>query len=200
MLVFAKAPVPGEVKTRLSPAVGATVAAQIYRCLLQRTLEQACAANVGPVSLIATPDCTHPELRALASRYGLRTGIQRGANLGERMFNALSDGLDHSGKCLLLGSDCINLTAADVVEAAIALEHDKDAVLAPSGDGGYVALGTQRVDWRLFKDIRWSTSVVAAQTRDAILALGWQLHELRVLRDLDNPCDLALIPRAWWLP
>jgi len=199
-LIFAKAPVPGQVKTRLSRAVGPTASARIYERLLRRTVEQVVAADLGPVCLVATPDCTHPVLSALLRDHGLVGAVQNGGDLGERMFNAMQDALASRLPCILVGSDCLDLKAGDLRRAAGALRSGVDVVLGPSVDGGYVLIGARRLDRRLFHGIAWSTPGVMEQTRHAILALGWTHLELRWFRDVDVPRDLALIPRCWRVP
>lgn len=199
-LIFAKAPVPGQVKTRLCRAIGARMAARIYVRLLERTVEQAVRASLGPVWLVGAPDCTHPVLADLVQCYGLVAAVQQGEDLGQRMLNAMRVADEAGSGSILIGSDCLDLDASDLRDAGEALASGAQVVLGPSGDGGYVLIGARRVDAGLFRDMPWSSPRVLQQTRHAILALGWSHRELRVFRDLDVARDLALIPRHWRLP
>ncbi len=200
IVVFAKAPIAGQVKTRLSPAVSPAVAAQIYAHMLEHTVRAASSAGLGPVWLHAAPSAAHPAVARLASRYGLRTAEQRGDGLGERMLNAMRDVLGHAAACVLVGADCPDLAATDFHAAAAALSGAADLVLGPTVDGGYALIGARKTHPALFANMDWSTRGVAAETRRRAGDLGLRLHSLRLLRDIDEARDLALIPRAWRLP
>ena len=69
--------------------------------------------------------------------------------------------------------------------------------MVPAEDGGYVLLGMNSFDPSLFSSIPWSTSRVAALTRQQISQLGWTLAELPVLPDIDEPEDLRWLPASW---
>ena len=100
--VFAKAPRPGEAKTRLISVLGAVGAARLQRRLTLRALATAFRATVGPVDLWCAPDMSHRFFRAL-HREGLPTQNQCGTDLGDRMLAAFSA---NSGPLLLMGTDC----------------------------------------------------------------------------------------------
>jgi len=190
ILIFAKAPEPGRVKTRLIPILGAQGAADLHARLLTDTLARLAPARLAPVELWCAPDPGRAPFPELASRYRLGLHPQRGADLGARMLDAAADALARSGAVVLIGTDCPPLGEAYLARALASLRR-ADAVLGPAQDGGYVLLGLKRAAPELFSSIPWGTDRVAATTRDRMDTLGWDWAELPVLWDLDRPDDLT---------
>ncbi len=193
LIIFAKAPVPGQVKTRLIPALGADGAAGLYKRMLRRTVDTACQADIGTIELYCTPDTGHEEFRALSRRYSLVSYPQRGPDLGSRMYQAMARALRHNTKVVLVGCDCPQIEVSDLIQADASLTSTCPLVLGPARDGGYVLLGARKLDPRLFSDIPWGTARVLTLTRQRARQLGWQLHELRMFQDVDRPEDLPFI-------
>jgi len=189
VVVFAKAPQPGKVKTRLVAAIGAEAAARLHARLVERALVTAITAGCGPVELHASP-AQHTFLRALARRHGIRLRRQAQGDVGERMYEAFRRGLRSHARMVLMGSDCPALAAADV-RRAVRLLRGCDAVIAPAEDGGYPLLGLARNSPALFGGVAWSTAAVMRQTRERLAALGWRWRELRTVWDVDRPEDLV---------
>jgi len=185
--VFAKAPVPGQVKTRLVPLLGEESAAELHSTLVRRALATACAASLGPVSLWCMPDTGHPFFRACAQAYGVGLEAQKGGHLGERMARALEAMLAR-GPALLIGSDCPALTADDLHAAARSLATH-DAVIQPAEDGGYVLVGLSRPVPGLFEGIRWGEGRVMRDTRVRLRAAGATWREFPARWDVDRPND-----------
>ena len=104
--------------------------------------------------------------------------------------------LSNDESVLLIGTDCPGLTAERLREVAKALSTS-DAVMVPAVDGGYVALGLRRFDPRVFEDIPWSTSEVAARTLARFADLGWKHCVLATEHDIDEPSDLRHVPATW---
>ena len=191
ILVFAKAPVPGRVKTRLVSALGEAGAAQLHRHLVERTLDTSSAAGVGAIELCCAPDTDDPYFVACAKRYRLSLGAQGEGDLGARMRRALERALAAGTPALLIGCDCPALTPAYLREAADALGGGSDAVFGPAEDGGYVLVGLARMPSApLFEDIAWGTATVMPETRVRLQHLGWRWQELATLWDVDRPEDL----------
>ncbi len=188
ILVFAKAPVAGKVKTRLIPALGAEGAAQLASQMLERTLTEAAAANVGTVELCADPAPDDVAWQRLGNGAD-SVSAQGEGDLGERLARAARRGLKGGQKVLLIGTDCPDLDRERLRAAALRLD-DHDAVIYPAADGGYVLLGLGRYDSSLFAEIAWSTPIVAKETIDRIRDLGWSLHVGETLHDVDEPADL----------
>ncbi len=188
IVIFAKAPVPGRVKTRLIPALGADGAADLAREMLARTVEEALATGLA-VELCGEPDAA----RWHGARAGLALTAQGGGGLGERLAAAAERVLEEE-PVLLIGSDCPELDRRRLQRAAAALDGH-DAVIHPAHDGGYALLGLRRFDSSVFEGIEWSTPVVAEQTIARIGALGWALRRGETLRDVDEPEDLVHLRR-----
>jgi hypothetical protein len=189
ILIFAKSPEPGRVKTRLVPALGPQGAADLQSHLLAETVARLAAAPLAQVELWCDPHPERAPFLELADRYGLALRRQRGADLGERMLVAASEALGRSSAAVLVGTDCPPLDAAYLGRALKKLDG-RDAVLGPAEDGGYVLLGLKRAAGELFRDIPWGTDRVAEITRARMMALSWGWAELPELWDVDRPEDL----------
>ena len=204
IVVIAKAPQPGRVKTRLIPALGAggaaALAARMLACTLVAAFEAAGAADtadpaLGVVELCASPAPGDPAWQGVVVPAGLRWSAQGEGDLGARMAGAARRVLAGGERVLLIGTDCPALDAACLRTAAEALD-EVEAVIVPSFDGGYVLLGLRRFDPSLFEGIAWSTSTVAAATRVRLDALAWSYQVLPALQDIDVPADLVHLPSA----
>ena len=189
IVVFAKAPVPGRVKTRLIPALGETGAAQLAERMLEQALQQALAAAVGPVELCMSPAPDAPEWAGIALPAGIETSDQGEGDLGARMARAVQRATAQGGAVLLTGTDCPDLTAERLRVAAARLAGH-DAVLHRAEDGGYPLLGLRAFDASLFQSMPWSTAAVADLTLQRLAALGWTVWVGDTLRDIDEPADL----------
>lgn len=186
--IFARAPVPGSVKTRLIPALGAVGAARLAQRMLADTVDHALAAGLAATELCATP---HPDDPSWAGHLppGVHLSDQGVGDLGQRLGAAALRVIHGGERVLLIGTDCPALDAHRLGEAAAQLESH-DCVIHPARDGGYVLLGLARYDPSLFGDIAWSTDTVAATTIARIRALGWSLFVGDTLNDIDEPADL----------
>ncbi|RMG35245.1 MAG: glycosyltransferase [Gammaproteobacteria bacterium] len=191
ILIFARAPVPGRVKTRLVPVLGAEGACALYVDCLKQTVALACDAALAPVSLHCTPDASHPLFTRLAEKYPLTLAVQQGVNLGARMAAAARRALTHASAALLIGSDVPPLGARHLSEALQRLYEGDAVVMAPAEDGGYVLLGLRQPQPQLFTDMPWGSDRVAELTRWRCRRMGLRLGELETLWDLDRPEDLA---------
>jgi len=191
VIVFARAPSPGAVKTRLIPVLGAEGAAALHARLAEQALETACAASLARVELHGTPDIDDPFLRSCARQFAAVLVAQTGADLGARMRAAFESVLARHPRALLIGSDCPALTAHHLRQADEALRDGADAVFVPCEDGGYALIGLTRVHARLFDGIAWGSETVMAETRARLRALGWRWRELETLWDVDRPEDYA---------
>jgi hypothetical protein len=192
--VFARAPVPGFAKTRLIPVLGADGAAALQARLTAHAVATACAAAVGPVTLWATADASHPSFRASAAQYAIALAPQPDGDIGARMLAAV---IAAGGPVLVIGSDCPALTPGHLRTAAVLLREGIDVVLLPADDGGYVLIGLRRPQPALFAGIAWSTETVAAETRRRMARLGLSWREPARLWDVDRPEDLTRAPQLF---
>lgn len=194
LVLFAKAPQAGAVKTRLIPALGAHGAAALARQMLSLTLREALAAQIGPVELCMSPAPHDPAWRDVEIPAAVLRSDQGDGDLGERMARAVQRvTTQHRQPVLLFGTDCPGLTAARLTEAGERLlAHD--AVLVPATDGGYVLIGLKAAFPELFTQMRWSTSTVAFDTLRRMAALKLRVWQAPPLHDIDEPADLAHWP------
>lgn len=190
LLVFAKAPTPGRVKTRLIRRLGPRGAAALYRGLLRRTLRTATTARLCPVQLWCAPDSQHGFFSRCRRRYGVTLHRQSDGDLGARMQRALTLVLRRHACALLIGADCPSLTEAGLRAALTALAQGQDAVVGPAEDGGYVLIGLRRPGAALFRTIPWGSGTVLAATRRRLRRAGLTWLELPLGWDVDRPADV----------
>ncbi|UUZ67534.1 TIGR04282 family arsenosugar biosynthesis glycosyltransferase [Polaromonas sp. P2-4] len=200
LVIFAKAPQPGAVKTRLIPALGADGAATLARAMLDHTLQQALAAGLEAVELCMSPAPDDPAWRGVALHETVECTAQGNGDLGERMGRAMQRAhTSHQGPVLLIGTDCPALTSEHLHEAARQLTQH-DAVLLPVADGGYVLIGLKAPCPAIFTHMPWSTSTVAAETLRRLAALGLRVWQGPMLHDIDEPADLVHLPAGFIAP
>ena len=192
ILVFARAPIAGQAKTRLAPRLGAWGAARLQARLTLHALRTALACGCGPVELHVT--ARHRLLSLHANRLGVAMRVQRGRDLGERMHLALR----RARAAILIGTDCPALRPADLVRAARLLQAGSDVVLAPAEDGGYVLIAARRVSGRLFEGVEWGSADVYASTVERLAELDYRWRALRRMRDIDRPQDLGELRSLRW--
>jgi rSAM/selenodomain-associated transferase 1 len=196
--IFARAPVPGEAKTRLIPLLGAEGAARLQEQLIGAALAKATAVQGAACTLWVAGDLSHARVRAAAARHAVPIEPQRGADLGARMLGAMTHTLAQQSGCLLIGTDCPALTTQHLEQAADALATH-DVVLGPADDGGYVLIGLRQPRADLFDGIAWGTAEVLQSTRARIARAHLRAWELPSLPDLDTPADYRQAQARGWL-
>ncbi len=187
--VFARRPVAGRVKTRLSPALPEPLALELYRALLGDALAAAAEARAGTRTLwwAGAPGAT----RAFALPAGFEVREQGAGDLGARLERACAAMLRGPGdRAVIIGADCPDL-GADCLDAAFGSLAAHDLVLGPARDGGYTLIGLKRPAPELFRGVAWGTGAVLAQTMERARALGLTVAHLETLDDLDTPADLV---------
>lgn len=189
IIIFAKAPWPGLAKTRLIPALGAEGAAQLAQHMLSNTVTAAVAAAVGPVELCVTPAIDDPAWRGFEPDPAIIISHQGDGDLGQRMARAAQRALAQGQPTLLIGTDCAEMSAALLQQAAARLASS-DSVIYPTADGGYALLGLTVFADALFCGIAWSTDSVAADTIAKMHVADWRVNIGATLHDIDTPDDL----------
>ena len=184
IIVFARAPVAGQVKTRLIPRLGPAGAARLQRRLIRAAVRM--ARTVAPTEVHITR--MHSWLRTL----GVPLRLQRGRDLGERMYHALR----RQNFAILIGSDAPALRPADLRRAARWLRGGTDVVLAPAEDGGYALIAARRIEPEVFAGIRWGADDVLARTLDNLRRCGLRYRLLRSVWDVDRPEDIDRLRTA----
>lgn len=203
LIIFAKAPVAGLAKTRLTPALGASGAAALAARLLQHTVEQALALNPDHVELCVSPTLEHPAfVKAVAVSHAktpanpLKLTLQGEGDLGERMDRALTRALQNHTHVLLIGTDAPALDAPMLHAAARALQTH-EAVFVPAFDGGYALVGLAQPAPDLFTAMAWSTPQVMEHTGQRAEQAGLRWTVLPPVADIDEPDDLVHLPKGW---
>jgi rSAM/selenodomain-associated transferase 1 len=210
VVIFAKAPVPGRVKTRLAADLGAEAAAALQEALILDTadvvVEAALALGLAsPFCAAAEPE-DEPVLASMLPA-AFRVVPQGSGDLGARLARVLGRLTEGRAGAVALGADCPDLAPRHVAAAVAALRNG-DAVLGPAEDGGCWSIGVARPLRAAFAHVPWSTSGVHEALRERLGAAGASVVELERLRDVDRRDDLLRwssrpgpgFPRtrAWW--
>jgi uncharacterized protein len=197
LAVFARAPEPGRVKTRLSPALPPDLACDLYRAMLRDTFEATTEAHADERYVY----WAEQKSSVSAPTDGLQVRVQQGADLGARLdhaFGELLRALDD--RVVIMGADCPGLDAAALRSAFEALES-RDLVLGPTRDGGYYLVGLRRPAPQIFRGIAWSTEQVLDQTLERARDAKLTIAALDELEDLDTPEALVRwLGQAAWEP
>lgn len=198
LLVFLKAPLPGQVKTRLAAGVGKEVALAAYRAMAANVLDAADASGL-PTTIHFAPA---GELAAVEDLCGQARHFrpQAAGDLGARMAVALTEAFAEDARAaLLVGSD-LPLVTGDLLAQAATRLATADAVLGPASDGGYYAIGFTRAGFcpDVFVGMPWSTPEVGARTRAVLRAAGRRLALLPELPDCDDAADLLRLAASPW--
>ena len=197
VIVFAKNPIPNEVKTRLVPTLSPEQAATLYAAFLADWCEA--LAELPDIDLVIayTPTDAQPDLQALIGDDAIYIP-QVGINLGERLTSATQWAAEHGWtKILLVGSDSPTLPISYISEA-ITLLDTRNIVIGPSVDGGYYLIGfsvealATTIPY-VFEDIAWSTAKVFQQTVTRIREAKVTLGLLQLWYDIDRSEDLAFL-------
>jgi rSAM/selenodomain-associated transferase 1 len=191
LIIFAKEPAPGQVKTRLCPPLSPQAAARLYRQFLEDVLEEMARLTQMTIALAYTPASARPFFHHLAAP-GLPLTAQAGKDLGERLRQAFAWGFAQGVQTVLIrNSDSPDLPGRLVLVAREALDRGQaQVVLGPSPDGGYYLVGLQSPQPQLFHDITWSGPTVLADTLARAASLGLTVHLLPPWPDIDTCDDL----------
>ena len=187
LALFARPPVPGRAKTRLSPALPSALAAAVSAALVEDSASAVAAARAHERSV------WWAEPPGEVSVAGLHAHLQVGHDLGERLVHTFGVLLRSSAdRALVVGSDTPGLEPAHL-DHAFSLLDAHDVVLGPARDGGYWCIGLRKLSAALFRDIPWSTSGVLEATLARAREAGLAVAPADTLDDLDTPADLARV-------
>ena len=189
LVVFARHPVAGRVKTRLTPAMPAAHVAALYAAMLADTLAAGAACCAAVREIWWADEQEDENAFEVPSPFAQRR--QPAGDLGARLAAASAALLAAPGaRVVIIGSDAPALSAAHL-DAAFAALREHDVVLGPAGDGGYWLIGLSRAAPELFDGIAWSTDAVLRETRARADRGSLRVAMLPTLADLDTPADLA---------
>ena len=188
VLVFCKAPVLGQVKTRLAKDIGDQQALHVYQRMLSQNLEIVSQlADVQP--MIVTTDISHTFFTPWLKK-GFLITAQVNGDLGERLLAAFAQALHPYRQVILIGVDSFDITDQHL-QLAIEKMQTHDAVITPVDDGGYILIGLKHLSAQLFEEMQWSTPQVYEQTMRRFEQLGLDVFQLPRLRDVDELADLG---------
>ncbi len=189
ILLFAREPVYGKVKTRLHEAIGPRKAFQLYCAMLRYQVRRLQDANLAPWELWVSGNPDNPQIRSMDLKVPVRR--QQGDDLGERMRAAVAEALKESAAVLLLGTDCPSVDVDYLEDALRQLRGGRQAVIGPADDGGYVLLGLRECREELFIDIPWGTARVLSTTLERLENGGVDYGLLATRWDVDRADDLV---------
>jgi len=188
LIVFAKPPEPGQVKTRLTAQLTPEEAASLYRAFLLDALDQYTALDADVRLYLFAPAGT--TLHAAPASVTHHT--QQGATLGDRMRHAFAETLDAGyQRAVVIGTDHPTLPSAFIKRAFSELHASPAVVIGPSTDGGYYLLGMNAFFPELFAAMRYSHGDVFADTLDRASRTDARLNILPAWYDVDEPEDLT---------
>ncbi|MGB0166528.1 MAG: TIGR04282 family arsenosugar biosynthesis glycosyltransferase [Luteibaculum sp.] len=190
LIIFAKNPEKGKVKTRLAKDLGSNEALTWYLRLLKRTETAIQGLTAEKTVYWSKAEPLHPPA---FYRDEFAHKVQQGENLGDKMSQAIEDQFRKGYDALvIIGTDCWDLKPKHI-EEAYQLLRKNDVVMGPAKDGGYYLLGMNRYHPELFENVPWSTEEVANVTRKACQKLELSMAEIETLNDVDKVHDLPLI-------
>ncbi len=193
LVVFARTPTLGKVKTRLEPSLDQAECLSLHRAMVADTarLARQAAEQLACSIEIRFPDPLSSDEDILPQLDGLTIARQQGDSLGERLVHAFQDRL-HRGaaRVVIIGSDSPTMTI-EYLEHAFQVLATKEMVLGPAADGGYILIGCSALRIRPFQGISWGTDQVLAQTVKKLRKLRIPYALLRTGHDLDTYEDLT---------
>ena len=187
LIVFARNPRLGKIKTRLAKSIGNKNALKVYLHLLEHTAhvvgELKCVKHIYYDSFIEKDDIFNVK--------DFNKNIQVGDDLGIKMYNSLKDVFGQwAEKVLIIGTDCFELKASVIDKAFEALDNN-DAVIGPAKDGGYYLLGLKQLKKEYFTNKLWSKENVFLDTLLDFKRLNMTYFVLEQLNDVDVKDDLG---------
>ena len=195
LVVFARTPELGKVKTRLCPPLSSQQALILHTALVEDTLENASSLNRSTKKLILFSKPLSAPSRLIAVPADWDQGIQPPGNLGVRISSVIKSHLAISDcKLVIIGSDSPTLPYNLIQEAFEILNHS-EIVLGPTEDGGYYLVGCSRWIPGMFMNIAWGTELVFNQTKKALDSEGIQYDVLPRWYDVDRYDDLVRLQK-----
>jgi len=187
LILFARDPILGKVKTRLSPFLPDETILELYICFLRDSLDLIRQVENADLFVGIAPSNQSGFFNGLAETE-LHLFVQEGQDLGDKMRQAIADRFAEGyEKVVIIGSDSPSLPVTYIKRA---LSSDKDLILGPSTDGGYYLIGMCRKMTEVFEGVTWGKENVLHETCERLMHEGADLELLPVWYDIDNPQDL----------
>lgn len=195
LYLFAKAPQPGKVKTRMQPALGGESCAALATRMLEQSAARVGESWPGPKILCVAPDRQHPLFQRLAAKFGFSLLEQADCDLGGRMLAALQHGLAGCDRAVVMGCD-VPYIGGEILARAWQEMQSANNVMGPAEDGGFYLLGVDRLPIAAFEGVAWGSSKVGQQVIRQGRQQGLEFRMLPTLRDIDVIGDLVWLARS----
>lgn len=189
--IFAKAPLPGTVRTPLIPVIGPEGAATLYERCTEHAIATALEADVGPVELWCRPSMLHPFFDEMARKHPIKLRVQTPGDLGMRLFRTFEALLNNQPRAIVMGSNCPAVMAVHLRAAADALAESYDAAFIPMDDGRCALGALRQASEEVFKNLLWTAGTVMDAIVKRMRDVEWRWLELPTLWDLDRPENFA---------
>lgn len=195
LVVMAKAPVPGMVKTRLCPPLTPNQAAELHRCFVLDALDKGSLLPETRTVLAYSPADSLPVFEQMAPGIG-RLIPQEGCDLGKRMCRCFEELRESEASVVLIGTDTPTLPVSFLREAFDILEANQtDIVFGPSDDGGYYLIGMSVPHPEVFRGVGWGTADVMETSLRLAADCRLRVRTLAAWYDIDTPDDLFRLIR-----
>ena len=188
IIIMAKVPRAGNVKTRLQPFLSAEQCISLSEAFLEDAIEKAKKST--DILIIAFSPAEEREYFDRFSDENLILIEQNGADLGEKMFNAFEFAFQKNlDSVVMIGTDSPTFPD-DYLKQAFEFLYTSDAVLGKTEDGGFYLIGLRKLDEFIFNNVEWSSPQTFHQTVQNLEKLQFSLQELPIWYDIDEPQDL----------
>lgn len=193
MILFAKAPIPGRVKTRLIPTLGAERAAELHSALVLDMIEKLNGFKGFADLELHTDSTTDAWAETLVT-----SKVQCAGELQLKLFHAIDEALaEGRSQAMVIGSDAPTLPGTYVERL---LNATADIALGPCEDGGFYAIACRKIHAKMFSGVRWSAPETLQDTIKAVKRCGLSLELGNVWHDVDGPDDLQRLRREEAVP
>jgi rSAM/selenodomain-associated transferase 1 len=192
--IFTKAPIPGNVKTRLAREIGPEKATELHISMFEHILSMSDSLPDTDIEIWYTPEKPHSYFKKFKELH-FTTKEQTGEDLGDRMFAAIKGGLLNYESVILVGSDCPFITTKHLQEAFDILTAGYSYTFIPAVDGGFVLIGATEIEDVIFGGVSWGSSGVMNKIEENLTLHDKSYRLLIPLRDIDRKSDLKHIPK-----
>ena len=191
LILFAKDPVAGQVKTRLSSLLDNSTTLNLYHHFLSDSIEKVCSVAEADRFIGIASNSQTGYFEDVSRRRSVQLFVQEGDNLGERMRRAFEERFKEGyERVVIIGADSPTLPTAYIEQA---LQSQKEVVIGPSTDGGYYLIGMQGKVTDVFEGVSWGTDQVLSETLDVLKGQRAEAELLPVWYDVDLPEDLRFL-------
>lgn len=190
LYLFAKAPVPGQVKTRMQPELTGSGAAELALMMLAQSVSKVKKHWPGSLVLTVSPDPDHDCFRNLRNRYRLDIEVQTEGDLGQRINHVLEKAIRESGCGVVMGCDVPHISGKILSQVHARLSKQGN-IVGPTVDGGFYILGLHELDHGIFNLVDWGSNRVLSRLLKNLDSLGMDIGFCRKLRDIDTWSDLC---------